>query len=576
MATLTKLQEQLLKIRHLAEEREAQRKAERVRLNYLDVSTAPVKVDVLRLIPEERARRVRVAAFELKKPQLALAVYDPENPETQKIIKEFEAQSFEVKIFVSSLRGLEHIWSFYKFVLPEKPPITSRVNIEKERVIRLTQELTSLVNVGKAIANFDFGAASVTEFLEIALAGALANRASDIHFEPEEKVVKLRYRIDGLLHDVYAKLSREFYPSAVSRIKLLSNLKINVSDRPQDGRFTIGLPTKDIELRVALAPSEFGEIIVMRVLDPDAINLSLEQLGLRSDDLEIIQTELKRPNGMILNTGPTGSGKTTTLYAFLKSKASPEIKIITIEDPIEYHLEGIEQTQVDEEAEYTFLNGLKSIMRQDPDVILIGEVRDKDTAEIAIQAALTGHLVFATVHANEAAGAIPRLTDLGVKPSSIGPALNLIIAQRLVRRLCEACKAPEPVNYDIKAKIKAFFEHLPKRVNRADYGTITLFKPKGCAKCNQSGYKGRVAIMELLLNDPDYERILKGESKYELSAERDLEELIAKQAGESELRKYALGQGMVTMQEDGILKVIKGITTLAEVEEITGPIKWGL
>ena len=570
----TKLQEQLLKIRRLAEEREARHKAEQTHLNYLDVTTVPVKIDVLKLIPEERARRAMVASFELRKPNLALAAYDPESPETKKIIKEFKSQGLEVKVFVSSLRGLEHIWSFYKFVIPEKPPITSRVNIEKERVMRLTQELTTLTDVGKAIAGFDFGSASVTEFLEIALSGALANRASDIHFEPEREVVKLRYRIDGLLHDIYGKLSREFYPSLVSRIKLLSNLKINVSDRPQDGRFTIGLPTKDIELRVALAPSEFGEIIVMRVLDPDAINLSLEQLGLRSDDLEIIQTELKRPNGMILNTGPTGSGKTTTLYAFLKSKASPEIKIITIEDPIEYHLEGIEQTQVDAEAEYTFANGLKSIMRQDPDVILIGEVRDKDTAEIAIQAALTGHLVFSTVHANDAAGAIPRFLDLGVKASSIGPALNLIIAQRLVRRLCEACKTPEPASTDIKAKIKNFFEHLSKRVNRADYGAITLFKPKGCAKCNQSGYKGRVAIMELLLNDPDYEKLLAGTSKYELTAERGLEQLIAKQAGESELMKYALDQGMVTMQQDGILKVIKGITTLAEIEEVTGPIKW--
>ena len=222
-------------------------------------------------------------------------------------------------------------------------------------------------------------------------------------------------------------------------------------------------------MRVAVAPSEFGEVIVMRVLDPDAINLSMNDLGFRNDDLAIVEKELNRPNGMILNTGPTGSGKTTTLYAFLKHKSSPEIKIITIEDPIEYHVSGIEQTQVDVEANYTFVNGLKSLMRQDPDVILIGEVRDKETAEIAIQAALTGHLVFSTIHANEAAGAIPRLVDLGVKPNSIGPALNMIIAKRLVKRLCEKCKTPSDRNKAVGEMIEKLLKSLPERVDVSVY-----------------------------------------------------------------------------------------------------------
>ncbi|OGY67028.1 MAG: hypothetical protein A3H63_01215 [Candidatus Harrisonbacteria bacterium RIFCSPLOWO2_02_FULL_45_10c] len=305
---------------------------------------------------------------------------------------------------------------------------------------------------------------------------------------------------------------------------------------------------------MAVAPSEFGEVIVMRVLDPDAINLSLNDLGLRADDREIIEAELKRPNGMILNTGPTGSGKTTTLYAFLKHKRTSEIKIITIEDPIEYHLEGIEQTQVKVEANYTFGNGLRSIMRQDPDVILIGEIRDKETSEIAIQAALTGHLVFSTVHANEAAGAIPRLVDLGVKPSSIGPALNLIIAQRLVRRLCEACKVKD-ANADFKKKLEEVVKKLPAHVKKDEYKNITLYKVKGCKKCNDLGYKGRVAIYELL------------------QISKEIEVLMSKGGGEIEIQEFALRQGMVTMQQDGLLKIINGLTTLSEVENVTGPIE---
>ncbi len=559
MAAPTKLEEQLLKIRQAAAEREAQREAAKAGVSYLDLTSVPVKVDALKLIPENRARRLKVATFELKQSTVALAVLDPEDPATKELIKELGAQDFQVKVFVSSLKGLEHLWSFYRFAVPEKAPITSRVNIAKERIIDLTAKLATLKNAQKAISAFDFQTLSVTEFLEIVFAGALANRTSDIHFEPEEKAVKLRYRIDGILHDVVAALSREFYPSVVSRIKLLANLKINVRDRPQDGRITIGLATKDVELRVAIAPSEYGEIIVMRVLDPDAINITLPQLGLRADDLAIIETEIKRPNGMILNTGPTGSGKTTTLYAFLRSVHNPEIKIITIEDPIEYHLEGIEQTQVDTEAGYTFANGLRSMMRQDPDMILVGEVRDKDTAEIAIQAALTGHLVFSTVHANEAAGAIPRLLDLGVKPQSIGPALNLIIAQRLVRRLCQFCKIKEKNRPDLEAKIKSFLNKLPGRVNRADYEKLEIYKPnqKGCDQCGIfGGYKGRIAIYELL------------------QTASEVQELIMKQAGEAAIQNFALKSGMVTMQQDGILKVINGMTTLEEVEEVTGPISW--
>ncbi|MEK9186262.1 MAG: GspE/PulE family protein, partial [Patescibacteria group bacterium] len=420
----------------------------------------------------------------------------------------------------------------------------------------LYKKLTSLPKVKKEIDNFDVKTFSTPQILEVVLAGAMSNRASDVHFEAEEKSVRLRYRVDGLLHDVSPDFSKQIYSSLLSRIKLLSDLKLNVTDQPQDGRFTIGLEDKEIELRVSIIPSEFGETVVIRILDPSAIQLKLSNLGLRSDDLVIIEEELKSPNGMILNTGPTGSGKTTTLYAFLLHKRTPEIKIITVEDPIEYHLEDIEQTQVNPEAKYTFASGLRSIMRQDPDIILVGEIRDEETGQIAVQASLTGHLVFSTVHANSAAGAIPRLLDLKVKPASIGPALNLVIAQRLVRRLCENCKTVKKVTPDIKKKIEKALKSLPPRVDRKNYENIKFYSAKGCSKCGNLGYKGRVAIFELL------------------KAEEKIEELVSAKVTEAGIYKEAIRQGMVTMQQDGILKVISGITTFEEVEGVTGPIKW--
>lgn len=567
------LSEKIQKIKEEAEERDAERFAMQAGLNYLDGFSAPIKIDALKMIPEERAKSLGVAIIESHGPVLGVASINPQSSGVADLLKELKDKGFTSKIFFVSKRAFERILTFYKFT-SEKSSITSKVNIEKERILFLMKELQSIQKTAKFILDFDYDKSSVAEFLEIILSGALANKASDIHFEPEENAIKLRYRIDGVLQDVATQIARNFYPSVISRIKLLCNLKINISDKAQDGRFTIGLTEKDIELRVAIAPSEFGEIIVMRVLDPDSIKITLPQLGFRKDDLDIIEVELKRPNGMILNTGPTGSGKTTTLYAFLKHKANSEIKIITIEDPIEYHLKGIEQTQVNEESGYTFANGLRSLMRQDPDVILVGEVRDKETAEISIGAALTGHLVFSTIHANEASLAIPRLIDLEVKPQSIGPALNLVIAQRLLRRLCETCKVPKKVENDLETKIRKVIERLPKRVDKTIYKDIKIFEASKCEKCNNTGYKGRVGIYELFLNDPGYEKVINADLIAKLKTNENVEDLIKRQAGGREMKEYAISRGMVTMQEDGILKVITGQTDFTEVEDVTGTILW--
>ena len=568
--TLADIKSQLTKARREAEERDAKRVAEKNNLPYADMSAKPVSVEALSLISEEAAKKNKIAVIEVLKGKAAIVVCDPSLEGVKQIIKEIELKGYKPAIFVVSPYSLSRVLNFYKFVSQKQEKISGKIETGKE------MGLNSLKKIEEALKTIPFNTLNVGKIFEIVLNGALANRASDIHFEPEEKIVKLRLRIDGALHDALNDINKEFYSALLSRIKLLSNLKINVRDEAQDGRFTIKSASKEIEVRVAIAPSEFGEVVVMRILDPDAISLSLSDLGLREDDLKIIEAELKRPNGMILNTGPTGSGKTTTLYAFLKHKKNPEIKIITIEDPIEYHLEGIEQTQVDEEAGYTFANGLRSLMRQDPDIILVGEMRDKETSEIGIQAALTGHLVFSTIHANSAAAAIPRLLDLGVKPTSIGPALNLVIAQRLVRRLCQDCKVSVEISGDLRLKLEKFLSELPIRVNKENYKDIKIFNPSenGCEKCNNSKYRGRVAIYELLLNDPEYEKIIAGGKAEELSSHKELEELILPQAGESAIKKFSQEQGMVTMQEDGILKVISGMTTFEEVEGVAGAIVW--
>lgn len=549
------IKEKLQKMSREAEERNAQRAAGKAGLPYANLITAPINIEALSLIEEDAARKANIAAFEIKEKKVALAVFNPNDEQTKKIVEELRRKGYEPSLFVVSLSGLKHIFSFYRFVVRPTESITDKIKIKEKSFSDLSAGLAGLEGVGSAIRTLSAESTDAGKILEIILVGAMTNRASDIHLEPETEKINLRFRIDGLLHDVRGDLKKNAYLHLLSRIKLLSGLKLNVHDEPQDGRFTAEIAGKEIEIRVAVSPSEFGETAVFRVLDPAMINVSLAALGPREDDMTLIEKELKKPNGMILITGPTGSGKTTTLYAFLKRKKTPELKIITIEDPIEYHLEGIEQTQVEEESGYSFANGLKSLMRQDPDIILVGEIRDKETAEIALQASLTGHLVFSTIHTNSAAGAVPRLLDLEVRASSIGPALNAIIAQRLVRRLCEKCKKARSLDNDLKNKIAKFLEKLPERVNKKLFQEAKIFEAAGCAKCGNLGYKGRIAIFEILTVGPE------------------MEDLINKETSEVKIQDFALKNGMVTMQQDGVLKVIGGITSFEEVEAATGPLE---
>ncbi len=430
--------------------------------------------------------------------------------------------------------------------MPEKKKITGEVKIAERTVKELKKEVKNIPDYKEKIKNSLH--LKTTELVEFLLAGAFYLDASDIHIEPKEDEIKLRIRVDGVLHDVLF-FDRKTYKSLLSRIKLLSGIKLNVTSRPQDGRFSILIERISVEIRASSLPSEYGEALVLRILNPKWV-VSMEELGLREDMLKTFKEQIKKPNGMIICTGPTGSGKTTTLYAFIQKINNPKIKIITIEDPIEYHLKGVSQSQVDESRGFTFANGLRAIVRQDPDVILVGEIRDKETAEISLQASLTGHLVLSTVHTNDAAGTIARLQALGEKPENIAPSINVAIGQRLVRKVCPKCvEYKKPSEKQMKTLKKAL-KNLPKEVKVPDIKKIPV--AKGCKECSFTGYKGRVGIFESFIVDDE------------------MEKFILKSPSIAEMREKAIKKGMVSMRQDGFIKVLKGISTIEEVERVTG------
>lgn len=435
----------------------------------------------------------------------------------------------------------------------KREKITDEIKISEDLIKQIERRVSDLPSLKKEIKeNFD---ESISALFSLIMAGGISLGTSDIHIEPKEETAKMRIRVDGVLQDVI-KFDKDIYKKILSRIKLISGVKLNVENKPQDGRFTIIYsPTKEekehsIEIRMSILPSEYGGAVVMRILDPRNL-ITIDKLGLRKDLLETFKREIKKPNGMIIVTGPTGSGKTTSLYAFLKDIRDPGIKIITIEDPIEYHLDGISQTEVAPDKGYDFANGLRAIVRQDPDAILVGEIRDLETASIGLQAALTGHTVFSTLHTNDAAGAIPRLQALGEKPVNIAPAINVIIAQRLVRRLCDRCK--KEITLEETESIKKIKESLEDIDIELNFNPQTeVFKAKGCKTCNFTGYSGRLGIFEALV------------------ISENLEDLIFSNPSTSEIRNKAIEEGMITLKQDGLIKFLKGETTLEEIDRVIG------
>ena len=546
-----KQEEKLREIRSGEEEGLAKNMAAKYALPYIDLSVTPINIDALRVIKEEVARAAQVAPFNVIDKKVSLAIFSPNDQTTIEVIDDLKNRGYLPNLFMTSREGLEKVWSRYKDLSFSFETKSGALDISNDEILKITESIKTIEDVKKLIEEVLSQRKSyrISRILEIILAGAISLGASDIHMEPEESYVRMRYRLDGVLNNIL-DLDYETYKLLNSRIKLTSEMKLNIRNKAQDGRFSIKIRDEEIEVRSSLIPGAYGESVVLRVLNPNAISVPLEELGINEKLLTIILRELSKPNGMMLNTGPTGSGKTTTLYAFLKKIHTPDIKIITIENPIEYHLPGIVQTQTDDSHGYTFLEGLRSALRQDPDVIMVGEIRDRETAEIAVNAALTGHLVFSTLHTNDAAGTFPRLVDLGVNPKIIASAMNIAMAQRLVRKLCPACsKEASPSDED-----KKIIQKIIATITDKDYLTgldINKIKePVGCDKCNFSGYKGRTGIYEAILTDEKIEKIIKEDPS------------------QREINAAATEQGILNMKQDGIIKVLKGITSIVELSRV--------
>ncbi len=525
-----------------AKEEETQSRAASIGLPYINLAVFPISAESLKAIPEAIAREKKVICFYFTPEDMRIGV-----THLTEELKEFAYQLGErhhapVQPYLISDHSLEAGIKLYAS-LPIIKPISKDINITDEELARFKEGIENL----QALQQF-FKNVSITDILTLMIASALKTTASDIHVEAEEKGIAVRYRIDGVLHEV-AELPKEDWKRFVSRIKLLAGLKINVTDKPQDGRVTLRLASGSIDVRVSTMPTTYGESIVMRILHSGSKGVTYDELGLRGEAYERLRKEVERPNGMIITTGPTGSGKTTTLYAILRTLNKPGVKIITLEDPVEIKMEGINQSQVDISHDYTFAKGLRSILRQDPDICMVGEIRDLETAEIAIQAALTGHLMLSTIHTNSASGAIPRFLSMGVKPFLLAPSLNAIIGQRLVRRICESCREEEKLDQETSDRIKQLLETLPEAEKKnVNFDDLHFYTGKGCTKCSGLGFKGRIGIYEIFAMNKEIEQII-----------------LSGAVSEYTIQEIAVKNGMVTMLQDGILKALDKITSVHEV-----------
>lgn len=523
-------------------------------LPYVDLKGLAPEPDAMQTVDENEARDAGAVPFKIVGKKLYVATLSPANKKLETLLVPLEEKGFDILLFLASHASLAHVYDRYKDLNQGQKVESGVLELTEAKMRQLMSTFETLPELKLAFDEIEQSNVlyKTTKLIEIIIAGALAFKASDIHIEPEEEHVRLRYRLNGVLSDI-AFFDFTSLHNITSRLKLLSGLKLSNKTNAQDGRFSINLGDVEVEMRVSVIPGNYGESFVMRILDPRNAITNLDKINFSAKLREAIDKALARPNGVILTTGPTGSGKTTTLYAFIHTTYNPEVKIITIEDPIEYHLQGISQTQVEIEKGYTFLAGLRAALRQDPDVIMVGEIRDEDTAKVAINAALTGHLVFSTLHTNNAAGTIPRLIDLGVNPKVIAGALSLALAQRLVRKLCEECKQ----NYKASEKEVRIITNIlgemkleGKAESMLSFTPSTsyeVYRPVGCETCGGTGYKGRTGVYE------------------GLTVTSDIERLLITNPSEREIHDAAKNQGIPTLRQDGILKVLQGVTSFDEV-----------
>jgi type IV pilus assembly protein PilB len=527
--------------------------AKKYDIGYKDLTLTPIEGDALRLVPESVARSGKFVPFNTVGKRVDIGVLSPNNNEVKEMVEDLEGRGFKPELYKVSSLSLEHAWEQYKDLSFAHESRAGLLNISNEEIKRILSEVKDLSGL-KAMVTDTLSlnkSSRISRIVEVVVAGALSTGASDIHIEPEEENARLRFRMDGVLTDI-AFFDRETFSLLLSRLKLLSGLKLNIKTTSQDGRFTIKIDQQEIEIRTSLMPGVYNESVVMRVLDPKIIGVSMEDLGIEPSLFEILTKEIKKPTGMILTTGPTGSGKTTTLYAFLKKIHTPDIKIITIENPIEYHLPGVVQTQINEESGYTFLEGLGSALRHNPNVIMIGEIRDNEpeTAKTAINASLTGHIVFSTLHTNSAAGAFPRLVSLGVDPKVMVSSINIVLGQRLVRILCPHCKVEKLIDPATKLIIDSILDTIIRQELIAGLQRTVVFDAVGCSLCSTTGYKGRVSIYEAIRMTEEIEKAVKDG------------------LSEREIKTVAMSQGILSLNQDAVIKILKGTTSYTEVMRV--------
>lgn len=532
------------------EETDAQNTARRLGLSYFVLTGYEIGAKMATIFTDEEIENLQIIPYLRVGDELKIGVVDPENDlvnmRLQALATETGLRVIPVKITASSFHDAIPAYR------EAKEKMIQDQNLQIQTKLR-NQELTvdSIEQVAGLVKR-----ASISDLLDIVVKGASALSASDIHMEPRESDFVIRYRIDGILMDVVILPSHTHY-QILSRIKFLCSMKMDVQGKPQDGGFTINIGEgKKVDLRVSVMPSNYGEAIVIRVMGQEGSLVSLDEFGFRADALVAIKEAVSKPHGMILTSGPTGSGKSSTMYAIITYLRKPNVKIITLENPVEYKIEGIEQSPVHPGDGYEFADGLRASLRQDPDILMVGEIRDVDTAEISIQAALTGHLLLSTIHANSAPSVYIRLLDIGVKPYLLSGSINLIMAQRLIRKVCPDCReeyVPTPEEW---ARVKSLLIPIEEKLAKSTQDLINTQTPKlcrgkGCDKCHQTGYKGRQVIVEYLVPD------------------EKIEALVSQGSSLSGFDTIAREMGMISMQQDGFIKVAEGISTIEEVERVT-------
>jgi len=536
--------------RLVSEEEIAKTKSDIFSLPYAEIYGLAVDKEVLKILPRELAETYQMVVFGKEDNIIKVAMLNPGDFKAQEVVEFIsKPRNLKVKYFIVTLSGLKNILSQYGGLAADVEEVVEAVSGEEGSPLLTIGEDTAQIEVGKEGAA-SLSSAPVSKLVSSVFKYGIDNRASDIHIEPLGDQTRVRYRIDGALR-TRALLPGNLHSAIISRIKVMANLKLDETRIPQDGRIRLVIMGRKIDFRISTLPLLDKEKIVMRILDPAQKIYTLEDLGFWGRGSEVIKRNLLKPHGMFLVTGPTGSGKTTTLYAVLKILNKQDVNVVTLEDPIEYYMEGINQSQVKPDIGYSFASGLRSLLRQDPNIMMVGEIRDNETAGLAIHAALTGHIVLSTLHTNDAFGAIPRLIDMKIEPFLISSSLNIILSQRLVRKICEYCKEEVAVDDSVQQTIETVIRKIPN-LNIDEYrdkatGKFKLYHGKGCIHCNKEGYKGRSAIFEVL------------------EVTEELRNIIHRGSDQDEIKKEFFRQQMIDLVSDGYIKAVRGITTLEEV-----------